>query len=76
VTAAKPKGGPTLGLASGSTHAVIATVQLGVERISGVKTGIHSRPIFDGEAGLLGSGLLCRYCVTIDARHMRLYLEK
>ncbi len=51
-------------------------VQLGSERVAGVKIGIHPRAIFPGEAGLLGMGLLSRYRVTIDARRMQLVLEK
>lgn len=51
-------------------------VQMGSERIAGIKTGIHKQPIFLGEAGLLGSGLLSRYCVTVDARKMQLLLQR
>jgi hypothetical protein len=55
---------------------ILADVQLGSERLRGVMVGIHSSPLFPGEAGLLGTGLLSRYCVTIDTRQMRVLLER
>lgn len=55
---------------------VVATVGLGAGRHEGVLIGLHPKPIFHDEAGLLGSGLLTRYRrVTIDSRGMKLYLE-
>jgi len=72
----KHKGNVSVGLAGASANAISAEVQLGGERIRSVRTGVHEKQIFAGEAGLLGSGLLSKYCVTIDARKMRLLLEK
>ena len=66
----------SVGLAGTSEDAISAEVQLGAERIRRVRTGVHEKRIFSGEAGLLGNGLLSKYCVTIDARKMRLLLEK
>ena len=51
-------------------------VLLGSERISRVKTGIHSQPIFAGEDGLIGNGLLSKFQVTVDASSSRLLLQR
>ncbi len=51
-------------------------VLLGSERISAVKTGIHSQPLFAGENGLIGNGLLSRFRVTVDAAGARLLLQR
>lgn len=54
----------------GSVREVHTDVQWGSKRIGGVKTGIHTTQMFPGEAGLIGTGLLSRFTVTIDtARH-------
>ncbi len=55
---------------------VEAEVHLGANRCSGVQVGLHGKPLFPGEAGLLGNGLLSIYRVTIDARAMQVWLEK
>ncbi len=53
-----------------------ACVQLGSYLFDQVPTGVHARPIFAGEAGLLGNGLLSRFeRVTIDAKSGRFLLE-
>jgi hypothetical protein len=52
------------------------TVQIGSEQFLRVPTGLHAKPIFQGEAGLLGNGLLSRFSkITIDGRSRRLILE-
>jgi hypothetical protein len=51
-------------------------VLLGSERISAVKTGIHSQPLFAGENGLIGNGLLSQFRVTVDAAGARLFLQR
>lgn len=53
-----------------------STVQLGNERIEGVRTVFHKDAIFAGEAGLLGNGILSKYKVTIDSVSHRVLLEK
>lgn len=52
------------------------TVRMGAHQFQNVPTGLHEKPIFDGEAGLLGTALLSRFSrVTIDAKSGRLILE-
>jgi hypothetical protein len=52
------------------------TVQIGSHEFQNVPTGLHEKPIFHGEAGLLGNGLLSRFSsITIDAKSGRLLLE-
>jgi hypothetical protein len=37
---------------------------------------LHTRPFFDGEAGLLGNALLSRFIVTLDWQRKSLVLEE
>ena len=53
-----------------------AKVKLGSMTFDSVPIGLHSQPIFCGESGLLGTGLLARFeRVTFDAKARRLVLE-
>jgi hypothetical protein len=54
----------------------LTTVRFGNESVQAVRTVFHSDPIFEGEAGLLGNGILSKYKVTIDSVSRRLLLEK
>jgi hypothetical protein len=73
--AAGQAGPATIGLAPGGASSLCAEVHLGGERLRGVKVGLHARPIFPGEAGLLGGGILSRFAsVTFDATGGRLLL--
>ena len=48
---------------------------LGSQRLVGLEAALHARPIFKGEAGLLGTGVLTNYLVTIDMKRAHLFLE-
>lgn len=66
-----------IGLAEISIPQTKTSVGIGEHQFSDVPTGLHEKPIFPGEAGLLGNGLLCRFAtVTIDAKAGRVILEK
>ena len=65
-----------IGLAEMSIPQTRTSVEIAGQRFDDIPTGIHDKPIFTGEAGLLGNGLLSRFSrVTIDARSRRLILE-
>jgi hypothetical protein len=67
----------TIGVGSGNASSACTDVRLGEERLSGVKVGLHARPIFPGEAGLLGGGVLSRFAsVIFDAPGQRLLLVR
>lgn len=52
-------------------------VELGRFHFPAVPTGLHDKPLFAEEAGLLGNGLLTRFStLTLDAKAGRLWLEK
>jgi hypothetical protein len=76
VSGAKMKqfGVTTLGVNAGSARDVCTEVQLGGKRLSAVKTGIHRSPMFAGESGLIGNGVLSRFTVTIDLAKRRCLL--
>jgi hypothetical protein len=65
-----------IGLSELSIPQTQTTVEIGSHKFANVPTGLHANPIFAGEAGLLGNGLLSRFSrVTIDAKARRLILE-
>ena len=58
-----------IGLAEISIPQTETKVSIGEHEFEKVPTGLHGTAIFPGEAGLLGNGLLSRYCSysnTID----------
>lgn len=65
----------SIGLTSIHACSISADVQLGSRMLRGIKTGVHDRQMFSGEAGLLGNALLSQFRVTIDAPGGRLFLE-
>jgi hypothetical protein len=65
-----------VGLTTISIPQTLTSVQIGSHQFQKVPTGLHEKPIFAGEAGLLGNGLLSRFSsVTIAAKPARLILE-
>ncbi len=46
-----------------------ADLELGGARLKGIPIAVHDHEIFPGEAGLLGTGVLSRFNVTIDVPH-------
>lgn len=69
-----PGPAPT-GLSKLSIPQTLAGIQLGPHHLDTVSTGIHRKPIFPGESGLLGNGLLAMFgVVTFDARSHLLHL--
>ena len=74
-TGAQSKG-VSVGLTELNIPATTTTVKLGSMIFDSVPTGLHRQPIFSGESGLLGNGLLARFeRVTFDARAGRLVLD-
>jgi predicted aspartyl protease len=75
-TKARRMHGPAFGLSGGSIGYVNTTVQLGNHSFNDVAVGIRPNQIFSGEDGLLGNGLLSKFCVTIDTDNHRVIFEK
>lgn len=68
--------GVSVGLTELNIPATMTTVTVGSVTFDSVPTGMHQKPIFSGESGLLGIGLLSRFeRVTFDAKAGRLVLE-
>lgn len=68
--------GVSVGLTELNIPAMTTTVKLGSMIFDSVPTGLHQQPIFSGEAGLLGNGLLTRFeRITFDAKAGRLVLD-
>jgi hypothetical protein len=81
VTSALPATVPQHQLAvalTGVSFPVVSTrVQLGGFCFPAVPTGLHKQPLFAGESGLLGNGLLSQFAsVTLDAKAGRMVLQK
>lgn len=66
----------SIGLAATQGLSAGGEVQLGSQRLEGVKIGVHETEIFPGESGLLGTGILSKFKVTMDLRANRLFLAK
>ena len=59
-----------------SIPATQVAVEVGSTRFECVPAGLHNQPIFAGECGLLGNGILSRFkVVTVDVKNRRLFLE-
>lgn len=68
-------GAPSVGLSRLSVPQTLTGIRLGRHQVDTVPTGLHRKPIFAQEAGLLGNGLLAMFgCVTFDARAGLLHL--
>jgi hypothetical protein len=66
-----------VGLATVPIAETHANVQFGANEFLCLPVGVHSKPIFAGEAGLLGTGLLSEFAsVTIDAKAGFVILDK
>lgn len=78
VTGAKSRreSGTSVAATAASREHIQTDVLLGSERIPAVKTGLHSQPLFAGENGLIGNGLLSQFRVTVDAAGARLLLQR
>jgi len=65
----------SVALTSAGKGAIRLDVQLGTRTMSGVKAGLYRRQLFLGEDGLLGNGLLGKFCVTVDFPGRRVILD-
>jgi Aspartyl protease len=68
--------GASVGFSRGPVAYVETIVDLAEYRINGVQAGLHEREFFSGEAGLLGTGILSNFTMTVDAPGARVILRK
>jgi len=69
-------GGPSIGFSAASVHHINISAQLGKHSFDDIAAAIHTKQIFPGEDGLLGNGLLSKFCcLTIDQRKSRVVFE-
>ena len=74
--AAGTESGISIGLTAIPKTTKTKNVRIGPFSFSALETGLHARPIFAGEKGLVGIGLLSRFeVVTIDCPGRRLGLQ-
>jgi hypothetical protein len=66
----------SIGLSHSSVRYIDTCVQIGKQRFTSVKAGVHQEEIFPGEAGLLGNAFLSKFRVTIDEPLSRMILER
>jgi Aspartyl protease len=67
--------GTSFGLSHFRRDYVKTTVQIGKQRFV-VAAAVHEEPMFSGEAGLLGNGLLSKFRLTIDEPGSRIIFER
>jgi hypothetical protein len=65
----------SIGFITDESDTALTTVLLGRQQLRPIKTALHSRPIFPGEAGLLGNGVLSQFTVTVDWPSRQVLLE-
>jgi hypothetical protein len=68
--------GALVGFSRGPLAYVETIVDLAEYRVSGVRVGLHEKEFFPGEAGLLGTGILSNFAMTVDAPGARVILRK
>jgi hypothetical protein len=67
---------PSIGLSGSSVQYINISARLGEHSFNDIAAGIHMKQIFPGEDGLLGNGLLSKFCcLTIDERKSRVVFE-
>ncbi len=67
--------GASVGLTSARADTIRVDVDLGGRTLRGIEAGVHHRQIFPREAGLLGTGLLSKFRVTVDGPGRRVILD-
>jgi hypothetical protein len=67
---------PSIGLMRTSVSHINTSVGLGNDYFGNITAGIHTNQIFPGEGGLVGNGLLSKFCLTIDEPGSRVIFEK
>jgi hypothetical protein len=60
------QGAVSIGFISNDADTSLTSVTLGKRALHPVKTALHTAPLFPGEAGLLGNGILSQFVVTVD----------
>jgi len=73
--AASPRRGAAVGLAPSSLRYTHGAVRLGGAVIESHNIGIQPGPVFPGEAGLLGNGILSQFTVTVDYKSSVVVLD-
>jgi hypothetical protein len=66
----------SIGFVTDALDLAPSRVALGTLAVDSVPVALHGRPFFDGEAGLLGNGLLSRFTVTLDWNGKSLILKE
>jgi Aspartyl protease len=66
----------SIGFIADSRDLAPSRVALGDHVIDSVPVSLHTRPFFEGEAGLLGNALLSQFTVTLDWPRKSLMLEE
>jgi hypothetical protein len=56
----------SIGFVTDTDDTSLTSVSLGKRSLPTVKTALHGSPLFPGEAGLLGNGILSQFIVTVD----------
>jgi len=65
----------SIGFVTDTSDTSLTSVSLGKRALRTVKTALHGTPLFPGEAGLLGNGILSQFTVTVDWPNRQVFLE-
>jgi hypothetical protein len=67
--------GVSIGFITDQENLTRAAVQIGPVSLGDVQTSLHGEPLFAGESGLLGNGILSKWTVTVDGVHREISLQ-
>lgn len=65
----------SIGFMTDTADTSLTSLSLGKRALHPVKTALHSAPLFPGEAGLLGNGVLSQFTVTVDWPNRQVLFE-
>jgi hypothetical protein len=65
----------SIGFVTDDSDTSLTSVSLGKRSLRTVKTALHGTPLFPGEAGLVGNGILSQFLVTVDWPNRQVLLE-
>ncbi len=65
----------SIGFLTDTSNMTLSDLRMDTEFLPKIETSLHARPLFPGEAGLVGTGVLSRYTVTVDCVGNQLLLR-
>jgi len=65
----------SIGFLTDATDLAPSTLQIAGHTLANIQTSLHAQPLFPGETGLVGTGVLSQFIVTTDLAHGQIFLR-